>query len=565
MRGALAAQHLESAQATVTAATQAADDPATALAMLAPIGADTDAARSLTSDPIWQLAQSLPWVGPQLRAVARTAAAIDDAVTGGLTPLASVAGDLATAALQPTDGVVDVDRLAAAEPAAATAAQTLRRSADEVGAIDRTPLLGRLSRTVAHAADVLDAAADRADALRRATSLVPRMLGADGPRSTLVLFQNNAEWRSVGGVVGAVAQIDASGGRLTLSAQGSSGDFAGLSGAPVASLPADVQDLYGTRPARYIQDTTQVPDFTVGAPLAQEMWRRVHGAKVDAVVAVDPVTLSYLLRATGPVRLPTGDEMTADSAIPLLLHDVYARYPDPAAQDAFFRSASIAVFQALTEGRAAPVALIDAVTRASAERRLLVWNADAATQALLDGTTLQGALPVSDAARTTIGVYLNDGTGSKMDYYLRPRVETAWCGSGTASVHVELRSDAPDPRLLPAYVTGAGTYGIPPGDALTGVYIYLPPGASVVDQRSASDSPIASGFAGGTHDGRTVLKWSVELPPGRSASIDLEIALPETSVLDAVSTPTRDPVEVPGTGVCRFQAGEADTEPSGNG
>ncbi len=333
----------------------------------------------------------------------------------------------------------------------------------------------------------------------------------------------------------------------------------------MASLPADVQDLYGTRPARYIQDTTQVPDFTVGAPLAQEMWRRVHGAKVDAVVAVDPVTLSYLLRATGPVRLPTGDEMTADSAIPLLLHDVYARYPDPAAQDAFFRSASIAVFQALTEGRAAPVALIDAVTRASAERRLLVWNADAATQALLDGTTLQGALPVSDAARTTIGVYLNDGTGSKMDYYLRPRVETAWCGSGTASVHVELRSDAPDPRLLPAYVTGAGTYGIPPGDALTGVYIYLPPGASVVDQRSASDSPIASGFAGGTHDGRTVLKWSVELPPGRSASIDLEIALPETSVLDAVSTPTRDPAEVPGTGVCRFQAGEADTEPSGNG
>lgn len=565
MRGALAAQHLESAQATVTAATQAADDPATALAMLAPIGADTDAARSLTSDPIWQLAQSLPWVGPQLRAVARTAAAIDDAVTGGLTPLASVAGDLATAALQPTDGVVDVGRLAAAEPAAATAAQTLRRSADEVGAIDRTPLLGRLSRTVAHAADVLDAAADRADALRRAASLVPRMLGADGPRSTLVLFQNNAEWRSVGGVVGAVAQIDASGGRLTLSAQGSSGDFARLSGAPVASLPADVQDLYGTRPARYIQDTTQVPDFTVGAPLAQEMWRRVHGAKVDAVVAVDPVTLSYLLRATGPVRLPTGDEMTADSAIPLLLHDVYARYPDPAAQDAFFRSASIAVFQALTEGRAAPVALIDAVTRASAERRLLVWNADAATQALLDGTTLQGALPVSDAARTTIGVYLNDGTGSKMDYYLRPRVETAWCGSGTASVHVELRSDAPDPRLLPAYVTGAGTYGIPPGDALTGVYIYLPPGASVVDQRSASDSPIASGFAGGTHDGRTVLKWSVELPPGRSASIDLEIALPETSVLDAVSTPTRDPAEVPGAGACRFPADEADTEPGGNG
>lgn len=556
VRGALAVDHLRSAQSTVTAAAQAADDPAAAVAMLAPVGADTAAARAMTTDPLWRLAESVPWIGPQLRAIARTAAATDDAFTKGLAPLASIAGDIAPEALQPAGGVIDVARLASAHPAVAGAAAALRRSADEIRGIDPAPLLGRLSGTLSHAADVLGAAADRADALGRATALVPQMLGADGPRSTLVLFQNNAEWRSLGGVVGAVAQIDADDGRITLSAQGSSGDFAALSAEPVAPLPADVQGLYDTRPARFIQNVTQVPDFTVGAPLAREMWRRVHGSNVDAVVAVDPVTLSYLLRATGPVRLPTGDEMTADSAIPLLLHDVYARYADPDAQDAFFRSASVAVFQALTEGRAEPAALVDALARASAERRLLIWNADAATRSLLDGTTLQGALPVSDAARTTIGVYLNDGTGSKMDYYLRPRVETAWCASGTASVHVELHNDAPDPVLLPPFVTGGGAYGVPPGDALTGVYVYLPPGASVVDQRTSSDSPIASGFAGGSHDGRTVVKWSVELPPGRSASLDLEVALPLTPILDAVSTPTRDPAEVPTTGACRFEPAE---------
>jgi hypothetical protein len=377
------------------------------------------------------------------------------------------------------------------------------------------------------------------------------MLGADGPRSTLVLFQNNAEWRSLGGVVGAVAQLDTLDGRMTLVAQASSADFGDLSAAPVSELAADVRSIYDTRPARYLQNTTQVPDFAVGAPLAREMWRRVHGATVDAVVALDPVTLSYLLRATGPVRLASGDELTVDNAVPLLLDETYRRYLDPREQDAFFQSAAAAVFQALADGRVDPAALVDAVGQAGRERRLLVWNADATEQAVLEGSTLQGALPVSDGTRSTFGVYLNDGTGSKMDYYLHPLVETAWCGSDTASVHVELRSDAPDPASLPAYVTGGGEYDVPIGDALTGVYVYLPPGAQLLERRTTGEDD-ATGFAGGVHDGREVVKWSSRVAPGETARLDLLVRLTATLELDAVATPTRDNSELPRGGECRF-------------
>nr|WP_246383264.1 DUF4012 domain-containing protein [Microbacterium proteolyticum] len=377
------------------------------------------------------------------------------------------------------------------------------------------------------------------------------MLGADGPRSTLVLFQNNAEWRSLGGVVGAVAQLDTVDGRMTLVAQASSADVGDLSAEPVAELAADVRSIYDTRPARYLQNTTQVPDFTVGAPLAREMWRRVHGTDVDAVVALDPVTLSYLLRATGPVRLASGDDLTADNAVRLLLDETYRRYPDPRQQDAFFQSAAAAVFQALADGRVNPVALVDAVGQAGRERRLLVWSADATEQAVLDGSTLQGALPASDGTRTTFGVYLNDGTGSKMDYYLHPLVETAWCGADLASVHVELRSDAPDPASLPAYVTGGGEYGVPVGDALTGVYVYLPPGAQLLERRTTGEDG-ATGFAGGVHDGREVVKWSVRLAPGETSQLDLLVRLTATAELDAVATPTRDGSELPRGGECRF-------------
>ena len=46
--------------------------------------------------------------------------------------------------------------------------------------------------------------------------------------------------------------------------------------------------------------------------------------------------------------LPTGDQLTADNAVQLLLSDVYARYPVPAHQDLFFAAAADAVFDAVS-------------------------------------------------------------------------------------------------------------------------------------------------------------------------------------------------------------------------
>jgi len=210
------------------------------------------------------------------------------------------------------------------------------------------------------------------------------------------------------------------------------------------------------------------------------------------------------------------------------------------------------VFQALADGRADPGALVDALTEAGKQRRLLVWSTDAAEQAILDGTTLQGALPVTDAERTEFGVYLNDGTGSKMDYHLGVDVETAWCGADSASVRVTLRNDAPDPSTLPDYVTGGGAFGVPVGEALTGVYVYLPEGATLADQRLVSDGSAPSTVTG-TDRGRPVVKWSVQLAPGQRANLDLRVDTPVTPVLDALVTPTVNAIDTHRVGVtCGF-------------
>lgn len=540
VRGFLAAGHLRDAQQSATSLVSSMADPATAAASVPGLAEDTAAARALTSDPVWRAASLVPWIGAQLDAVGTAIAAVDDVVTTAVTPLAHSASGFSLTALQPVDGRFDLAALAEVqEPAAAAAAGTATALAS-VDDIATGTLLAPLAEQVTEVRDLLDTAHVATDALSRATALMPAMLGADGPRNYLVLFQNNAEWRSLGGIVGATAMIHTEDGALSLVGQASSGDFTQYAQS-VLPLSDELTALYDEKPGRYIQNVTQVPSFPVAGQLAQEMWARDSGTRVDGVLALDPVALSYLLRATGPITLSTGDVLTSDNATALLLNEVYQRYQRPADQDAFFQIAAAAVFDALAAGTANPSELVTALAQAGSENRILLWNADPAQQAILDGTTLQGLGPVTDAEHTAFGVYVNDGTGSKMDYYTHLDVGVGWCtdteGDPDAALTVTVRSDAPaDAASLPSYITGGGGNGVTPGVTRTVTYLYLPEGSQLVFSSSEGPSD-APGFGTGTDGGRTVLTWTTDLTPGTEATARIRVRTPSTPELSAQVTP----------------------------
>lgn len=553
IRGALAYGHLADAQRTAANLSDTLADPASAAQAVPAIVADTSAAHSLTSDPIWTAASTLPWIGPQLAATGTVIAAVDDVAQTALDPLAQVAADFSLETLRPTGGAFDIAAIAGLADVATTASDELAAAAASVQRIDTAELVPALAAPIGEVAQLLDSGATAADTLRRTTALLPLALGADGPRSYLVMFQNNAEWRSLGGIVGAMAMIQTDGGRLNLTAQGSSSDFTRYP-EPVLPLSPELTGVFVDKPGVYIQNVTQIPDFTIDGPLAQEMWKRETGVTVDGVVALDPVTLSYLLEATGPIALPTGDQLTSDNAIPLLLNEVYIRYPEPRDQDAFFAATAAAVFQAIADGAADPARLVDALARAGQERRLFLWSADPAEQAILDGTSLQGTLPVTDDAATRFGAYLNDGTGSKMDYYVQADTRVGWCttpgGESVASMTVTLTSTAPADAAtsLPRYITGGGSFDVPPGVARTVAYLYLPEGAELLTSTTTGVGS-TPGFGQGTHDGRQVLVWESFLSPGESGGAVIQVRTPLTPTLETLVTPT-----IGGTGL--VMAGE---------
>lgn len=529
-RGIAAAQYLQAARTQVEQAAEVIDDPDSAAISIRQIRSDAQAARALTSDPVWSLGSQLPWIGPQLSAVSTIAAALDDVSTEALTPLADVLATVDLDAFRFENGGIDLSAFVDVREAAAQAARGMASASDSLNGIDTTPLLGPLRDVVETAGVQLETAAGAADALYRTTELLPTMLGAEEKRTWLLLFQNPSELRSLGGMPGATAVLSAENGKVQLVEQGTASmpRFE----EPVIQLDPELTALYGDRPAVYFSGTTVLPDFALAAPLAREMWQREHGTDADGVLSLDPIALSYLLEATGPVTLPTGETLKADTAVDFLLNGVYLKYDDPVMQNLVFAQTASTVLDTLMSGRADPAKVLAALAHAADDRRLLLWSSHEDEQRILADTTLSGHLPVTDEDAARFGVYLNDGTGSKLGYYLDVDTQLTWnrCGpeqvTSEAELTLTLTNTAPADAAtsLPSDITG-GYYGVPAATLRVVTFVYLPTGSNLLESGLSGDLQ----FGGGRDRDHRVLSFGTDLAPGESTTATLTVSLPNAN------------------------------------
>ncbi|MGW8429543.1 DUF4012 domain-containing protein [Curtobacterium citreum] len=523
VRGVLAKGHLENAVADVqTLRTQlTGGDTASAEKTAAHLEDEAGAARSLTGDPIWRASEHVPFFGTNLRAVRQIAGVVDDVSQGAVSPVAGVVGKIGTDSFAPKGGKVDLQPLVQAQAPVARATATIDKAVKDADAIDTMNTLSPVTSAVNQLRNALTSVHGQVDTANRVVQLAPAMLGAEGNRQYLLLFQNNAELRAGGGIPGAVALLDVNDGRVALTAQASSGDF-GPYEQSVLPLDQGTRGLYGEITGRYMQDVTLTPRFDVTAQLAREMWKQRSGQEVNGVIAIDPVSLGYLLKATGPVQLATGDTLTSDNAVKLLLSEAYAKYSDPKVQDAFFASAASAVFEKVSSGGFDTKQFVAALTQSAGEGRLRLWSADTSEEQLIDNTAVAGALPTADEETRQFGVYLNDGTGSKMDYFLQKTISvgSSVCrkdGLPTSAVEVTIKNTAPADAAtsLPRYVTGGGESGTEPGKIKTLIAVYAPQNAIFL---GASQDGKAVGVQTATDDGHPVAQLRTVLAPGESAT-----------------------------------------------
>lgn len=502
-------------------------------------------AKELTSGVGWSLAEGLPWIGPQLSAVSTMSSALDELGSGTLGSLAELT-DGGLGDLLPEGGRIDTGAITAMQDPLARAGRSLDSARSQINSVDRSTLVGPLSDGWRQVGGLLDEIEPLLDGVTLTTEVLPGFLGADGPRDHLIMLQNTAEWRTLGGIAGSLIQMRVDGGAIALDEQVAASDMHPYD-APIADLNRETEAIYGDRPGRWIHNTTMAPEFPEAASLARAIWADQSGTEVSGVFSMDPVALSYFLEATGPVQLPTGETLTSENAVALLLNEVYLNYPDPAAQDAFFGVAASAVFDALVGGGMDPVAMITAFQRSIDEGRLLVWSADADEQGKLESTAVAGLLPESGRDATAFGVYMNDSTGSKLSYYIETGSDVRWCGDGTASLTVSMHNTAPGNIAdLSDYIVGtreeATVSGVPRGIARTLVTIYLPEGATLEEDEMTNGSLNLVG----TYQGRTVYEWWHDLGPDDEATITMKVDTTTGPALSLDMTPVVKTMDVEG-------------------
>lgn len=495
----------------------------------------TSAAHSTTTGPLWQSATWIPVYGVNFSAVREVAVSADDITGHAVAPLLDRYDLLNWEALSPVDGRIDFGQWQEAGPSISIAANTVRLSHERMASIELSRLLPELARPVGKATEQLKQLTDVLNTVDSSAQLLPALLGADGPRDYLVLVQNSSESRATGGIPGALAILHTDDGRISLGEQSSAVALGGFK--PSISVDPEQVALYTARVGTQMQNVNLTPDFPTAAQSAKLMWEeRRPGQKIDGVMALDPVVLSHLLEVTGPLDLTdeevlaqirgTGlpSSLTKDNVVPTLLSEVYREIADPEAQDAYFAAVAGRVFSAFTEGQSDGKNLIKALRTSTAENRFYLWSSHADEQKIIASTPLQGAVTGPDNGGASFGVYFNDGTGAKMDYYaqrsvqlLRP-CQVGDYGEYTVRVTVTNSAPADAATALPAYVTGNGIFGVEPGRIRTNYVVYGPSQAFVENANvDGQRVPVGSG----KHGSRPVGTVQLELGPGETSVLQM--------------------------------------------
>lgn len=488
-----------------------------------------DAVRRELAHPSLALARITPFVGAEIAATRDLVAAAADVaaelndlavelepVLGGDRPklltgkgridLASL--DVLRAALVAHRGDID-----AAIDRATSSFDRLRFGLARDAAGSVVSQLGRVQDSFGDAEHLLD--------------LLPGLLGAEQPRSLLIVLQNLAESRGTGGLIGGYALLRADAGRLQLSRVDSNVTLK----LPIDAEPVPMPGWFSRRYDRYLSrshwsNVNMHADVPTTAPLLAQLFEDTAGTRVDAVIFMDPVTLEALVNATGPVSAG-GVTFAPNETARFILADSYRRFGVTDYETAGVeggterKSMMVTLAERLIPRVLHPAHVINvtgALAGTAGQGHLAIWSSDTGEQASLRALALDGSV-IGDEG-SWIGLGINNGAANKMDAYLHRSVQVRTLEDGSLTASIGFALEVADLYELPQFVAGPipDTDDLVIGQTRLLTEIYLPPGA-VLSERpegaQVSDIP-----------GAVLVDVLVDVFPDRPAQLQLTYTLP---------------------------------------
>jgi hypothetical protein len=356
-----------------------------------------------------------------------------------------------------------------------------------------------------------------------AVSAGPILAGSDKPRKYLISFQNSAEARGTGGILGAYALIELDKGNLKILQTGSNASLAGMSSREIpVVMPAEFLKLYGKNPA-ILQNSNLSPHFPYGAQVWLGLWKARYGQQLDGVIAVDPTALSYVLRATGEITLKSGEKITSENVVEETLKNAYERYEkDNDARKQYLVDIMNATAAKLTKGEYSKIKMAKALRDGIKANRILIYSTNKDAQEKLAAVKLGGELGLD--ANNEYRTVIQNIDASKLDYYLdrSVEIESKSCEKDRQTqVRIRVTNTLKTGVGLSPYVLTRADKG-KPASLVTGahrfkVFIYGPTNAKLVSVSRENRTADLGGAS--VERKRPIYVADVDLAPGASEEL----------------------------------------------
>lgn len=516
-----------------------------------------DSMKAETSSPLWTSASFIPVYGSDINAARTMIDALSDVSSNALVPMADNLSQ-ATPGKLFQDGMINVSALQAVADSLSSSSKVFKSANEKVQGIGDTHI-SQVTELVDKAKDGFATLNGAVDAAEKVAPVLPQMLGANGQtRHYLVLAMSNVEIRACGGFPGSRGVMSVTDGKLEL------GDFVkvDMMKEPLSPLPITDEEanlfttgwgLTGFNTLGYTMgDVTMTPDYPRAAQLVSDMQKAIVGDDIDGVFAVDPVFLQYMLGVVGGTQLPDGTVVDGSNAAKVLLHDIYWNYPVEE-QDAIFAAVAGSAFNKIVDelGSSDITKIAAAIEKGASEGRILMYSRNDDEEKAAKALGISGALQTDTSEAPILGVYVNNYSYSKMDWFLDKRVtidssvENA-DGSTTYRVTTSLKNTmTPQEKAeMPGYFQGHNGISQDIDDEVLRLYLYAPAGGSISDIKTSGSGSIEMNEA--THDGLKVAWGGVHMLLGQDIKVEYTVTTSKDSghkELKVRTTPTAQTFE----------------------
>lgn len=480
------------------------------------IRSQAQSARNFTAGPVWALVSHLPAVGEPFATVRALTSSVNRIANDAVTPLIDTIGTFQSGRLRTSSGAFDLAAIEHLAPTVGTAHGALTAAIRELRQSSGSTWLSPVNHARSELIDQLAPLSRDLAQLHRAVAVVPQVLGAHGPRTYMITFQNDAEARGTGGLPGAFAIVRTDQGRVEFT-HFESDNYLLHVHAKGLDFGPNYAHLFPRARWDY-RNSNYSPNFPYAGQIWSSMYQEKTGQPLDGAVNIDPTALKYLLKVSGPTSLPEGGRLSARNVVGLTEHQLYIRY---ASQTKERKSVLREIARAASKKLLSPAVnfyrLLHAAARAATQHRLLFWSRDRTVESELSTVPLGGVVPTT--REPYVALALNNREHSKLNYYLHASMDWKRTGCGPmrdVTVTVKLTNYAP--RNLPKDIIGqprmrrilSHGHSFPPGTQSLDTYLYGSVGGRFTSVKVGGRTP----FHRIGHDrGHPVYEANVDVPP----------------------------------------------------